>query len=470
MQERDELFLKKYKITPDEFSDTTFLLPSGKMMPGVIKRRGIAMSKLYYIGDLVVIPAENKDGYIAAIINRVYGRSTTVVYLSKDPAEFMAYKKLLLEAKEPSDRCEFIAVKTLMEETKFMDKLLPINTKTPETVRIDIPAGHSRIFEADTKARMHQFYSDDFSLELEDNSDYKKLEWAAKRAKELSLNDYICRQNLNNHKPSEHGLFKRMKRRMPFEHPYLYYGIEIELEFPSNDVNKNDIAETMIKASGGLFTASRDGSLNNGIEFYTRPMSYLALTAKETKEKLDKFFETARQYGITNVSQRTASMHIHVSNEFFENAGKDPEAMKANMAWTVEYFRDTVSGVVGREPNGYCRKMYERLIMNDIDQYTEIHVRKGRVPSHHYDAVTMGQTGKTLEIRLFAPPFDTEHMLAMVEFVRNLAHASREEDLEGRTLGEILSSKSSPHLDAYLKRINVNTYNTEKLKNTLKIS
>lgn len=282
----------------------------------------------------------------------------------------------------------------------------------------------------------------------------------------------------NNYHPSQHLNFKAKKLRLKTERPYLYYGVEIEVELPSN-VDRVAFAETVCLEAEGIFVAERDGSLMNGVEFISRPISYKVWESEDMQRILDKVFAKMNEFGVFTVNQSTAGMHVHMSKVFFQKSKtKTVEQQKEDMAWLFEYYDEEIAKLSRRELNMYCtsRKMVIQQQMKDIriaSANYSINIGKegpvisqGSGPSHHH---MVSETGHTIEVRTFSAPKNPNHILAAIEMCRNLAHYARNYKLKGVNLGQILQSKKSPHLDKYIKELGLNLHETKQIQDTIMV-
>ena len=288
----------------------------------------------------------------------------------------------------------------------------------------------------------------------------------------------VQRIKVDNYHPREHAKFKQTKYRMKKEHPYLYYGVEIEVELPST-VSRREFAETVVMGTEGMFVAERDGSLRNGVEFISRPTSYARWSDKETIKRLDRMFEIFEEWGVKKVKQDTAGMHIHMSKKFFQKTkGKTEKQQIDDMAWVFELYDQEVEAFSRRRFNQYCRtkkslakKMISssRLMTNNFD----ITLRKdgivksmGSGDSHHH---IIAETAQTVELRSFKTPESTLQLMGAIEFSRNIAHFCRKYQPEGLNLKQILSSKESPFLDAYMEQQKLDFSSSKPFENHITV-
>lgn len=297
---------------------------------------------------------------------------------------------------------------------------------------------------------------------------------------------FIYDKNYQGYHDSFHDRFKGLYLRLPNEHPYLYYGIEIEVEFNSDYVrvycqdddyyddvdsdNDNwEIQEILNKFSEiteGMFVYEHDSSLDNGVECISRPTSYAFWTHPDTVKKLEAGLEFLRSKGAYVKQPDSNGLHIHLSRKFFDNGQTNlPNRQTAyeSFDWLFQKFQPEIERLGGRKYTHYCASKADKLKKSLIDDNylvrnynveAEIKCKLkkgGRLPEcDHYSAVNL--TPKTIEARVFKSTTDYKEVLSCIELVRNMAHAVRDEDIK-RTLDNILHTKDNKFLDEHIAKV-----------------
>lgn len=295
------------------------------------------------------------------------------------------------------------------------------------------------------------------------------------------------------HEGGKHDIFKRTPYHMEGEKPYLYYGIEIEVEFDNNvlevfyrdedgyrdDESPSSDCETMLEKfteiTGGMFIYEKDGSLDNGVEFISRPTSYAKWVDEDTVEKLKNGFEYLRNnWGALIDQPETNGMHIHISKKFFDAGDtKRDDRYKAyqDMDWLFQFYQNELEKIGGREYTRFCESKMSKI----KDQYgigrnsrrdslwnVELEVtgkmKKGgdMACGDHYSAVSL--SGPTIEARIFNSTIDYKQILGNIELMRNFSHAVREGEITGKTLNDILHTKDNLYLDNVLLDVRKKCY------------
>ena len=410
-------------------------------------------------------------------LDDVYGQKKDVMVM--DEAFKDVQKEEILQHLEPHVKVKIYktelgkAVFAIKDDKEYWDEdadrtVMPIKNKVEENMFEDDDSSWQ-----EDMSEFNRVSSKFIGGRSRDVLDFRALRDKAKRLEEMETKDFVCRPTIENYHSNDHLLFKKLKRREKDEHPYLYYGIEIEVEIP-HIVNRKEFAETVIKKSNGIVTGSRDGSLVHGVEFFTRPTSYKALMSESFKENLQNMFDIFQEYGANVTDQSTAGMHIHMSKQFFtksKGTKKTDDEIIADFQWIFEYYQKEIAAIAGRKPNGYCatQKMELENKLYNVQDNVEIRIKKAPVKRQHHSSVATGTQFPTIEVRIFRKPKTVLEMLAMVELCRNLAHMSRIHDIKGMNLKQLLSIKESPNLDKYVKNIGLDLGRTKPIKDTMEV-
>lgn len=305
----------------------------------------------------------------------------------------------------------------------------------------------------------------------------KEAENFIKEETNLWVYDTVCRS----YHDSIHKKFKTTKYRFEHEHPYLYYGIELEVLF-DDQTNVQKIAREYIKATGGLFVAEFDRSVTNngnGCEFISRPLSYKKWMSKETIQLLEEGKKVLQKYKAYSPQPNSCGLHVHMSLRFFEqNTTKKVSTIKSDIDWMFQIFQPEMEKISQRQYTRYCASKASRLkqALRDnpyaFNLSSSIILEKGNLTQSlgsgdtHHDAII--QTNKTIEVRTFNSTIETEEILATIEFCRAIAHAARNMEMTNETtLGDILYCKDSNYLEPFIKKTKVDT--KKKFTNKLEV-
>lgn len=313
---------------------------------------------------------------------------------------------------------------------------------------------------------------------VEPCSNCLEIQAKAKKKEEISL--WVYDTQLCNYHDQDHARFKNTILRLPHEHPYLHYGIELEVVF-DDKANKAKTVHDFIVATKGLFVAEYDRSVDmigNGAEFISRPLSYKAWTSPDIRKLLEKGMEVLKENGAQVNQPKGCGLHIHMSLLFFEhNTKKKKKEIKDDIDWFFQIYQEEIEKISGREYTQYCFSKKERLkdIMPAISRHNinlNLSIKRGNLPdssrdhdNHHYAIV---QTNKTIEIRTFKSTLDIDTIIATLQFCRAIAHAARNMKITSKTtFGDIISCKEGPELTELVTKLKLDT--TKKFTNTLEV-
>ena len=183
-------------------------------------------------------------------------------------------------------------------------------------------------------------------------------------------------------------------------YPVYYRGLEIELETNIT----GDVYDVLRNADSSLFRFEEDGSLKDGFEIITSPMSRLYWNEVGFL-KLEKLITDLKE-----VSNPTAwdngrcGLHIH-----FNRAEVSNEAQKFLKQFMIEN-HDFIAKISGRDDFNYCRKPvyddYELDSNNNIYNYSRY--------------LTLNFTPDTLEFRFWRGTLKTENIKSSVQLTEDL--------------------------------------------------
>lgn len=306
----------------------------------------------------------------------------------------------------------------------------------------------------------------------------KCLEHQAYNKNYLETHSFIYDTGYRSYHTCDHADIKSLPLRLPNEHPYLYYGIELEISFDEDIIeaseydeyydeyepsdNLDPILEEFSRITDGLFVYEEDSSLCNGVELISRPCSYAYWTHPDTVEKLKKGLEYLTDNGAYVKQPDGNGFHIHISRKFMDNydRGDRKYSTYEDFEWAFDEFQEEIEKLGGRKYTGYCASKKERLrqrlrgYAGDNEYKFDIKgvLKKGGELRHddHGSAVII--SGPTLEARVFRSTTDPEQVLAMIELVRNIAHASRDGSMENTTFDAILHTKDNLYLDKVIQK------------------
>ena len=229
--------------------------------------------------------------------------------------------------------------------------------------------------------------------------------------------------------------------------PKIYFGIEIETEATSGGAYPNDGAELISDLCRGLVYCKADGSLNNGFEIVTHPMSFGFV--KNHTDNLWDGLNKLRRKGFRAWTTSTCGLHIHISrNAFLSEAhlhkfmyfiyGSDISRAHADKVRAQELHIKSIKQFAGRDSHwskfdreAFLGTTYDGDDVNGNGNYVMpslAEIAKGRTKNgsaispyagDRYLALNRNNR-HTLELRFFRPSLRPQTIQASIEFVQCL--------------------------------------------------
>lgn len=243
--------------------------------------------------------------------------------------------------------------------------------------------------------------------------------------------DSADRINYHDYKPrpvffSDDGSYYSNPMGMPVDgmyRPNPHFGVELEVEAMRGDRYEGvDIAE---RFNEGLFYLKEDGSLGNGFEIVTHPMSLGYVQNHATQ--LWRAMDGLRRAGFRAWKTSTCGLHIHISKKSFHN-----DAHQQKFVYFIYHKDNTDSLVKFAGRNSHWSKFRKDLYLGHDEnsepfeverEVTILEAIKGvrkdgsRAPQSwdRYLAVNSRNTA-THELRFFRPSLQPHALRACVEF------------------------------------------------------
>lgn len=234
-----------------------------------------------------------------------------------------------------------------------------------------------------------------------------------------------------------------------------YFGIELETELRTmTDVavyttrlhdlmNSNDRDFETIKFE-------RDGSLNNGVEIITQPMSMAYII--ENKDKFRQMLGLIDEMRATSHDNGRCGMHIHVSKTEID------DDVHSKLWLIFECFYKELTIFSRRSNMNWCNFMCENLRRNHINYIDKDYVDHNKPRSNdHHSAINNGNTNTT-EFRIFRGTTNFQTFMANIQLVDNLVSIAREDNINGITWETIINYNAKyTELMEYNRRKNINS-------------
>ena len=225
------------------------------------------------------------------------------------------------------------------------------------------------------------------------------------------------------------------------------YGLEIEVD----DGRYSPELMEYLEELRDLIRLKSDGSLNNGFEVVTFPMT---LDCHKTLVPYDEMFRRLHDDGFTSHENSTCGLHIHVGRTGFGNTARSQNPAIGRFIWLTEVFKEQIKKFSRRREYRYCQfyGFSANMSPKQMLKYARNENRHSR-----YKAVNLQNPG-TVEVRIFKGTLKTSTVLASIElcdYLKNYVVKNKDESKYNSTLTwqNVMSgvrSSEYPNLRSYL--------------------
>ena len=189
-----------------------------------------------------------------------------------------------------------------------------------------------------------------------------------------------------------------------------YYGIELEVDEGGED---SEIAEHLYKKynhSDELFYIKRDGSLLNGLEIVSHPMT---LDYHINNMIWRNLLSDLKFFGYKSHDTKTCGYHIHVNRSSFGKTLDEQDEKIANIIYFVDKYWDYIKTFSRRSSFSIDQWASRYLVMDDRDHALK-YVKEGS--KERYVCINL-QAHYTIEFRIFKGTLKYETFIACLQFV-----------------------------------------------------
>ena len=228
-----------------------------------------------------------------------------------------------------------------------------------------------------------------------------------------------------------------------------FFGVELEID-EAGELGANARLLLDIANGNGLdrLYCKHDGSLNNGFELVSHPMS-LAYHAKEMLWA--EILHSAVEMGYESHRARTCGLHIHVSRLAFGNTEAEQDAAIARVLYFFERHWSELllfSRRTQRQLDRWAARYGYREQPRDILEHAKKGCHAGR-----YTCVNL-QPCETIEFRIFRGTLKYNTFLATLQLVDRICDMAlylSDEEIRALPWSAFVSGCTQPELIRYLK-------------------
>lgn len=217
-------------------------------------------------------------------------------------------------------------------------------------------------------------------------------------------------------------------------------GFELEVERHNSGVSRNLQAYRTLKTANDLVVIERDGSLHNGFEIISHPMSYDYI--RSNKDLLKDILDELKNANYQGDEVSTAGLHFHVDKKLLATTSRSMDQVIDNILLIVETFKKELEVFARRKSNDYCNFLTASREMLNLKK-----IKKIKDTSDRYLAVNLSNY-KTIEFRMFKSTVDYKTFMASIELVNNIVNISKYEDLQDLSWSDIVNYKK--HLNSFI--------------------
>lgn len=203
----------------------------------------------------------------------------------------------------------------------------------------------------------------------------------------------------------------------------LFLGVELEMDHGNADV----AAKRILAAYGeqDLLYFKRDGSLDDGCELVTHPISAEYMMSDAGKEMWQDICKSALAEGMRSHDTETCGLHVHVSREFFGKSGTAQELTELKLIELVDRLYEPFVLFSRRKR----RNMDRWASKCNAPKTDEGWAKKAKRVSDfakrdRYRAVNITNKN-TIEFRMFRGTLKAETILATLQFVVGLCYLAK---------------------------------------------
>ena len=242
----------------------------------------------------------------------------------------------------------------------------------------------------------------------------------------------------------------------------LFLGVELEVDKGGENDDNAQVLLSIANTIGERIYCKHDGSLEEGFEIVSHPMT---LGYHTNEMNWNKVFNEAISMGYRSHQTQTCGLHIHVSKNAFGDTYDEQEQTVGRVVFFVEKHWNEIVKFSRRTIDNLNRwsARYATISSTDEETYTKAKNRYlGR-----YVAVNL-ENSNTIEFRIFRGSLNHNTFLATLQFVDeicNLAINMSNGEIEGMSWSDFVSriSPCKAELIDYLrqKRLYVNEASNE---------
>lgn len=226
----------------------------------------------------------------------------------------------------------------------------------------------------------------------------------------------------------------------------LRFGFELEVENTKNLLNNKIVASEVCSIMNKDVICSYDGSLDDGFEIVSHPMTLKYIN--DNTDKLKNMLSYLRKNGFESHNPGTCGLHIHVSRDGLGTTSTEQNRVINNILMLFENFTEEIT-IFSRRRSGDIKRW-----ANFISSYRGFN---GKILSmkyivnqknhcNRYMAVNL-ENRDTIEFRIFRGTLNFGAFISVFYFIDSIITLAKEKSINGVTWNKII--KNNEVLQAY---------------------
>lgn len=197
----------------------------------------------------------------------------------------------------------------------------------------------------------------------------------------------------------------------------LFFGLEIETEvsesYDNNFDSASEYAQSILEKKHNIAYLKHDGSLDNGFEIVTHPMSY-SYIMNDDMPLWSVLLDLKNDYNMRSWNARTCGLHIHVSRYGFTGGSHQHKFLQL-----IYNNREFYQLLAGRKSDNWAT--FDDVVDPETGKRTYKDKLNRRLGTNRYSAVNTNNA-KTLEVRIFRGSLNPRFIKSAIDLI----HASVE--------------------------------------------
>lgn len=232
--------------------------------------------------------------------------------------------------------------------------------------------------------------------------------------------------------------------RLLGEDSNLRFGFELEVERHHSDISLKDAASEVIKIMDNEIVCCYDGSLNDGFEIISHPMTFKHLKSKD--DKIKEMLNYLREQGYKSHDLNTCGLHVHISREALETEVNSEERTIDNILMIFENFMEELILFSRRNSERIARwsQFLSKYHRHDGEVLTMKFISDGKKECGvRYMAVNL-QNDHTIELRLFRGTLNYKTFMATLQLIYNIVdYARNNKSIAGLTWNKLVMNNKN---------------------------